>query len=197
MTILAERPTTWTLVEQAQAGDMAAFAQLYDTYYDTVIRFIRARVDSLPTAQDLAGDVFVRALRSIGTVEWQGRDLGAWLMTIARNVVFDELKCGRVRTTFPAGCLTDDDDLPRHQQPTGGDEQFDAVVDADRYATIRRAVSCLRGEQRQCVELRFFEGLSLVETAAVMGKNVNAVKALQFRAISTLRRLLAGLAVTG
>ncbi|MGW4874337.1 sigma factor, partial [Streptomyces chartreusis] len=75
------------LVERAQAGEADAFGRLYDQYSDTVYRYIYYRVGGKATAEDLTSETFLRALRRIGTFTWQGRDFGAWLVTIARNLV--------------------------------------------------------------------------------------------------------------
>ncbi len=81
------------LVERAQAGEAEAFGRLYDQYSDTVYRYIYYRVGGKATAEDLTSETFLRALRRISTFTWQGRDFGAWLVTIARNLVADH--CSR------------------------------------------------------------------------------------------------------
>src|SRR6185436_8708591 len=73
------------LVARVQAGDTSAFDGIYRRYYDPVFRFIWFRVTSRAVAEDLTSEVFLRALKRIGSFTWQGRDLGAWLITIARN----------------------------------------------------------------------------------------------------------------
>src|SRR5262249_58120274 len=92
----------WALVERAQQGDTEAFGLIYDRYVDTVFRFIYFRVGSRPLAEDLTSDTFLRALKRISSFAWQGRDLGAWLVTIARNLVADPFKAGRYRLAGPA-----------------------------------------------------------------------------------------------
>jgi len=70
---------------------------LYDHYHVSVYRFVYYRVGSVQLAEDLTGDTFFRALRSMNGFRWQGRDFGAWLMTIARNLTTDHFKAGRTR----------------------------------------------------------------------------------------------------
>src|SRR5262245_40612431 len=93
----------WALIERAQAGDGAAFGLLYDRYFDTVFRFVYFRVGNRQLAEDLTADTFLRALKRIGSFTWQGRDLGAWLVTIARNLVADHFKSGRYRLEGTTG----------------------------------------------------------------------------------------------
>ena len=85
------------LVDLARGGDTEAFGQLYDHYQPSVYRFVYYRVGSVTLAEDLTSETFFRALRSMGSFRWQGKDFGAWLMTIARNLTADHFKAGRTR----------------------------------------------------------------------------------------------------
>jgi RNA polymerase sigma-70 factor (ECF subfamily) len=187
-------PDVWTLVERAQAGDSDAFAQIYHRYLDTVFRFVYFRVGNRQVAEDLTAETFLRALRRIGSVTWQGRDLGAWLVTIARNLVADYFKSGRYRFEVTTGDVHDGDATGRggvdtpERGPEGSPEA--AVVDHINNVALLSAVQRLNPEQRECIVLRFLQGFSVAETAQVMGKNEGAIKALQYRAIRTLHRLL-------
>jgi len=176
----------WALVERAQAGDAEAFGRIYDRYLDTVFRFIYFRVGSRPLAEDLTADTFLRALKRIGSFTWQGRDLGAWLVTIARNLVADHFKSGRYRLEVTTGDVLDADTADRG--PEGSPEL--AVVDHITNMALLTAVRQLNPEQQECIVLRFLQGFSVAETAQAMGKNEGAIKALQYRAVRALHRLL-------
>ncbi len=176
----------WALVERAQAGEAEAFGLIYDRYLDTVFRFIYFRVGSRPLAEDLTADTFLRALKRIGSFTWQGRDLGAWLVTIARNLVADHFKSGRYRLEVTTGDVLDADQADRG--PEGSPEA--AVVDHITNVALLAAVKQLNPEQQECIVLRFLHGFSVAETAQTMGKNEGAIKALQYRAVRALHRLL-------
>jgi RNA polymerase sigma-70 factor (ECF subfamily) len=176
----------WALVERAQAGDTDAFGLIYDRYFDTVFRFIYFRVGNRPLAEDLTADTFLRALKRIGSFTWQGRDLGAWLVTIARNLVADHFKSGRYRLEVTTGDVLDADREDRG--PEGSPEV--AVVDHITNVALLTAVRQLNPEQQECIVLRFLHGFSVAETAQAMGKNEGAIKALQYRAVRALHRLL-------
>jgi RNA polymerase sigma-70 factor (ECF subfamily) len=176
----------WALVERAQAGDGVAFGLLYDRYVDTVFRFIYFRVGNRPLAEDLTADTFLRALKRINSFTWQGRDLGAWLVTIARNLVADHFKSGRYRLEVTTGDVLDADHPDRG--PEGSPEV--AVVDHITNVALLGAVRQLNPEQQECIVLRFLHGFSVAETAHAMGKNEGAIKALQYRAVRALHRLL-------
>ncbi len=171
------------LVLQAKAGDNDAFGTLYDRYLDLVYRYIYFRVGSHPLAEDLTSETFLRALRRITDFTWQGRDFGAWLVTIARNLVTDHFKSSRYRLEVTTAEVLD---VPLD----GAHIPENAVVTAIINDRVLRAVRDLNPEQQECVVLRFLHGLSLAETALIMGKKSGAIKALQFRAIRSLARAL-------
>ena len=172
------------LVQKAQGGDAEAFGVLYDRYVDQVYRYIAYRVASTQVAEDLTSETFLRALRRIESFTWQGRDVGAWFVTIARNLVADHYKSGRYRLEM----TTDDVAETGAAQVIDGPER--AVLEAMNNKVLLQAVKQLNAEQQECVVLRFLQGLSVAETAQIMGKNEGAIKALQYRAIRTLGRLL-------
>ena len=176
----------WALVERAQGGEAAAFGLIYDRYVDTVFRFVYFRVGNRQLAEDLTSDTFLRALKRIGSFTWQGRDLGAWLVTIARNLVADHFKSGRYRLEVTTGDVLDADREDRG--PEGSPEA--AVVDHITNVALLSAVKQLNPEQQECIVLRFLQGFSVAETARAMGKNEGAIKALQYRAVRALARLL-------
>ncbi|TDC63126.1 ECF subfamily RNA polymerase sigma factor, BldN family [Streptomyces hainanensis] len=170
------------LVERAQAGEAEAFGCLYDHYSDTVYRYIYYRVGGRATAEDLTSETFLRALRRIGTFTWQGRDFGAWLVTIARNLVADHFKSSRFRLEVTTGEMLDANEVERSPE--------DSVLESLANSALLEAVRKLNPQQQECVTLRFLQGLSVAETARVMGKNEGAIKTLQYRAVRTLARLL-------
>ncbi|MFJ8580403.1 ECF subfamily RNA polymerase sigma factor, BldN family [Micromonospora sp. NPDC093277] len=176
----------WALVERAQAGEAEAFGLIYDRYVDTVFRFVYFRVGNRQLAEDLTSDTFLRALKRIGSFTWQGRDLGAWLVTIARNLVADHFKSGRYRLEVTTGDVLDADREDRG--PEGSPEA--AVVEHITNVALLTAVKQLNPEQHECIVLRFLQGFSVAETARAMGKNEGAIKALQYRAVRALARLL-------
>ncbi|MGD9486237.1 ECF subfamily RNA polymerase sigma factor, BldN family [Streptomyces sp. TRM70308] len=184
----ARRPTDsdsrrmMDLVERAQEGDTDAFGQLYDQYSDTVYRYIYYRVGGRATAEDLTSETFLRALRRIGTFTWQGRDFGAWLVTIARNLVADHFKSSRFRLEVTTGEMLDANEVERSPE--------DSVLESLSKDALLAAVRRLNPQQQECVTLRFLHGLSVAETARIMGKNEGAIKTLQYRAVRTLARLL-------
>ncbi|SEO65744.1 sigma-70 family RNA polymerase sigma factor [Trujillonella endophytica] len=172
----------WGLVRDAQRGDAEAFGRLYDHYVTMVFRYLYHRVGDRTLAEDFTSETFVRALRRIDSLSFQGRDVGAWLVTIARNIVRDHVKSSRYRLEVSTADMRDAD------RATEGPE--DAVVSRLTHEQLLACVRQLGSEQQECISLRFLQGLSVAETAAVMGKKDGAIKALQHRAVRRLAALL-------
>lgn len=184
----ADALDVWSQVQKVQAGDTAAFGPIYKRYVDTVFRFVYFRCGNKPLAEDITSETFTKALRSIGSFTWQGRDFGAFLVTIARNLIADHFKSGKFRLEVTTGDVLDADREDR--SPEGSPET--AVIDSMTNRQLVAAVKELNPEQRECVVFRFFRGYSVAETAQAMDRNEGAVKALQYRATRALARLLDG-----
>ena len=145
-----------------------------------VFRFIYYRVSSQQLAEDLTSETFVRALRAIQRFNWQGKDFGAWLTTIARNLVADHFKSSRARLelvteTIPEGRAT----------VASPEEEVLALISNEM---LFEAVNSLPNEQRDCVLMRFIQGLSIAQTAAALGRSEGAIKQLQLRAVRSLAK---------
>lgn len=180
----AGEPAVIEQVRLAQEGSAHAFALLYDRYVDQVFAYVYHRVGHRQTAEDLVGDVFLRALRRITTFRWQGVDFGAWLITIARNRVHDHFKSARFRLE---STVEEVFDTPQTASP---DDPERAALAGDLARQVRAALRLLKGEQAEVLYLRFIQHLNVAETGAVMGKSDGAVKALQYRALKSLARLV-------
>jgi RNA polymerase sigma-70 factor (ECF subfamily) len=170
------------LVELARNGDKDAFGQLYDHYQPSVYRFLYYRVGSMTLAEDLTAETFFRALRSMHSFRWQGKDFGAWLMTIARNLTADHFKAGRTRLEQTT------EDMQTLDTTSEGPEI--EVLSSLTNETLLRALGELPTEQRECLIMRFLQGLSIAETAEILGRSSGAVKQLQLRGVRNLAKLI-------
>jgi RNA polymerase sigma-70 factor (ECF subfamily) len=181
--VTAARSDGWDLIEAAQAGDRDAYGQLYTRYAPGVSRFVGSRLRDRALAQDLTSETFARALRRIDSVSYQGRDAGAWFTTIARNLITDHVKSSRTQRETVTAEIDDTDN--RQESP----EQ--AVIREEAAADVRRRVGQLPTDQQECIRLRYFQELSVAQTAAAMGRNEGAIKALQHRGMLGLRASMA------
>lgn len=161
--------------------DAQVIGAVYDRYYPEVYRYVRYRLGDEHLAEDLASDVFVRLLEAAQQGRGPRSHLKGWLLATASHAVTDHL---RHRYRRPVEALSESlpDDNPSLPLEIDRREQARAV---------REAMAWLTPEQQHVLALRFGQGYSLEETATFIRKNVNAVKALQFRALAALQRMIA------
>jgi len=168
------------VIDRARNGDRAAFAELYDTHVDSVYRYLLYRVREPSDAEDLASEVFTRAFANIHRYKWQGKSFLAWLYTIARNAVTDRRRRDRPTVEIDNA----------YGLAAEGPTAHDLAVTGENIEALRGAVKHLTGEQQEVLTLRFVENLSSREVASILGKNEGAIRALQFRALGRLRKIL-------
>ena len=169
------------VVQSAKAGDDGAFEQIYEEYFDKVYRYIYVRVGNPPDAEDLTEEVFLKALQSIGSFQWRGVSIAAWLFRIAHNVVVDHLRRISKRQTMPI-----EDTVPS-VEPSPHDK---AVINITM-ERLKKALGRLTQAQQQVLSMRLAADLSIAETAKVLGKTEGAVKASQHSALVAVRRIFA------
>lgn len=171
------------LMARAQAGDAEAFGEVYDRYVDQVFRFVYRRVLDRQVAEDLTSETFLRALRNLASFRRPGGDFGAWVTTIARNLVIN-YQVSHQRREVP---------VAESRDPAPAGSAFDPVattVDRLTSAALLAGIEQLNPVQRQCIVLRYLRELSIEETAQALGRTPAAVKAIQHKALRALRGLL-------
>lgn len=177
------RAAVWDQVRAVQEGDTDAFALIYRRYAGVVYAYVHHRTRDADLAEDVTSETFLRALRRIDLVTDYGKDLRAWLFTIARNIITDLTNAWWVRSAV-----------------TGIDVEARAAVDPGPEAeVVARCTSAeiagylrrLSRAQRQCLALRFFWGFSVKQVAEAMRRTEEAVRALQYRAVRRLATMLA------
>ncbi len=169
-----------SLVQRIKKRDQDAFAEIYERYFDRIYRYIFLRVGNTQEAEDMAQQVFLKALEGIGSFKWKNIPLSAWLFRIAHNQVVDFLRKKPKKAQVP---------IEPHHLRSGDDPH---LIAEQRFET-EQLISALRElteAQREVLSLRFSSELSIAEVAKVMGKSEGAVKALQHSAIVALRRKL-------
>lgn len=160
------------------ALDPQALGALYDQYAGDVYRYVRYRLDDEHAAEDIASDVFLNLLEALRRGRGPESNVKGWLLSTASHLVTDHL-----RRTYRRPTESIHDELPDPGLTLG--DEFDR---REQTRDFRNAYARLTHEQQHVLALRFGEGYSLEETAAFLGKNTNAVKALQFRALAALQR---------
>ncbi len=170
-----------TVLGAARAGSEWAWASLYRDLAPRVLAYLRARGAVEP--EDVAGEVFLQAVRDIGRFEGNERAFRAWLLTIAHHRLLD---ASRHRARRPVDAAPDE--VLHHRAPTG-DVEEDAFRELDM-ATVRSLVGRLSPDQQSVLLLRIVGDLTVEEVARVVGKRRGAVKALQRRGLVALEREL-------
>ena len=171
-------PDTRRELEGLLRLDPQVISAVYDRYFPDIYRFVFYRLNNEQTAEDIASDVFVRLLEAVKKKRGPQTNLKAWLVSTAANVVADHL-----RKTYRRPTESLSESMPDHGSSLT--DEFDRRYQTD---SVRQAYAQLTPEQQNVLALRFGDGYSLEETATVMQKKVNAVKALQFRALAALQR---------
>jgi len=185
--ILPDFNTEDRLLADARRGDREAVVQIYDLYFTPIYQFIRLRVGDTQVAEDLAADVFMYLVRALRSAAPPRDSLRGWLFKVARNLIAGHYRAERQLNAAELDeWLADDTDL-----------ELEVLASMDAAVTIemtRAALAALAPEQQEVLILRFGQKLDLQATADIMGKSVNAIKQLQFRALASLRKRLTGLA---
>ena len=170
-------PTTGNITEKR-----TAIAKLYETHFERVTRYILLRIGDEAEAEDLASEVFLRALRAVDSYKERGAPMEAWLFKIAHNIVVDHL---RRRSRRPTAVSIDE-----AFSLAGSDNPAEEVERKQSLAEIQAALSGLSEAQRKVLALRFGAEMSAEEVATLLGKKAGAVREMQSAAVKKLRGLL-------
>lgn len=169
------------LIQRACGGDPVAVGEIYERYQPAVYSYVYYRLGHPAEAEDLTAEVFVRMVAKLHTFTDQGKPILAWLYTIAHNLVANHHR--------HSDCL---EMLPLDEAmatPQDGRLDLTGELHLSQYE-IKAAMDELTEPQRQVVWLKFIEGYSNAEVATVVGRDENAVKSLQHRALATMRRAI-------
>ena len=166
--------------EDERSSKEAALATLYDEYYGKIARYIFVRLGDRAEAENLAGEVFLKALESLDSYKEKGIPMHAWLFKIAHNLVVDYIRRAVKRKTVPIDTV---------EVVAESDPQALAETNV-QLAWLAGALGQLNPAQRQVIELRFFGGLTSEEAGRILNKSSGAVREMQSAAIKHLRKLL-------
>ncbi len=166
------------LVRRAVARDREAFAALYERYVSRVYRHLYHMVGQ--EAEDLTAETFLRAWKAIDRYEVRGVPFIYWLMRIAHNQGISYFRSHRETAPLP-------ESLP--DKSSAGDPET-ATERRLAMANVKEAISNLKGVQRQVLSLRLMEEEDYRTVAALVGRNVPAVRVIKHRGLRKIRNLL-------
>jgi len=155
-------------------------ARLYDEYYDKIARYISIRIGNQAEAEDLAGEVFLKALESLDSYQERGAPMQAWLFKIAHNLLVDYLRKVSKQKTIPIDTLEISDGVNM-------EEIVERQLQSEKLSQVMKQ---LTPAQREVIGLRFFAGLTSTEVGEILGKSSGAVREMQSAAVKSLRKLM-------
>lgn len=170
--------TEQRLVEAAKSGDPDAWEALYRDIHPRLVAYLRRRVP-FDSVDDVVNETMTRAVAGLDRYRWGSAGFGGWVFGIARRASADHYR-GIERDERSARKFRDIEESP----------PGDALDYRDEYATVRTAFEALSSSDRELLELRVIAGLSIDDTASVLGKRAGAVRTAQSRALARLRARL-------
>lgn len=171
-------------VDGVRRGDADCISAVYLEVGPGLRAFLRSEVGHGEVADDLVEHTFLELIEACGTIRGDGRSLRSWLYRAARNNLYDWRRRAARRADHElrpevAAAMEDKDPSPET-----------VATHADSLGEIREALEQLSPDQREVIELRLIAELSTSEVAAITGRTVGAVKALQHRGLNKLMRVL-------
>ena len=173
------------VVQAAGRGEHWALSELFRAYQPALLRYLRAQEPHV--ADDLASEVWIGAARGLSRFVGDETAFRSWLFTIARHqLIGHRRRLVRQRTDLVAT-----DDLDIVADLGAPDDPAAAILDRlGAQGAIDELVAGLPPEQAEAVLLRVVAGLSVAETAAIMGRPAGTVRVLCHRALRRMAEQL-------
>jgi RNA polymerase sigma-70 factor (ECF subfamily) len=151
---------------------------LYEKYYDRIVRYIFVRIGDQSEAENLAGDVFLKALKSFDSFHGNGEQIRSWLFKIAHNLMVDYVR----KASKQKFILFNDIEIP---DKSSIEETVEKKFEVEK---LSKALKQLTPAQREVIGLRYFAGLSSDEVGKILGKSSGSVRQMQWAAVEALRK---------
>ena len=172
------------LIERMMAGDEAALSTLYDRYSAMLFGMLMRILRDQQAAEEVLQDMFLQLWRNAAQFDAKRGSLPAWLMVIGRNRAISRLRGRRDREVL------EEEEGDYANTFASGQNIEDEAVRAELARNISAALEQLPAEQKQAVELAYFEGMTQSEIANRTGTPLGTVKTRVRTAMQTLRQIL-------
>ncbi len=181
-------------VEEAKKNP-AAFGVIFEAYYPAILRYALHRTGNSAAADDIASEVFFKALNKISSFKWSGVPFSAWLYRIAGNETIDYYR------RHSRGPYSYDDPDTGHEVPdkgSGSDMENELILAQDeidnnkKYMEVKEALKTLPDKYQEVLVLRFLEEKKISEIASILGKNEGTIKSLISRGVDRLKKYFDG-----
>jgi RNA polymerase sigma-70 factor (ECF subfamily) len=169
---------------RARSGDDDAFAMIYGDIQPALLRYSQAHIPRL--AEDITADVWLQVTRALDRFEGDEQEFRAWIFTIARNKIIDQVRHDARRPTVLYG---DTEEINGN-----GHVARDPAEDYEDDEATGRALALIRtlpSAQQEVILLRVVAGLDPAYVARLLGKTPGAVRVLSHRGLRRLARILA------
>jgi RNA polymerase sigma-70 factor, ECF subfamily len=163
------------LVQKAIKGDVEAYGQLYGLCLNRIYRYVFSRVKNVMQAEDITEEVFIRAWKAIKSCQGKESTFIPWLYHIAHNYLVDVWRKNSREVSYENLDLADDCDP---------EKEADNNIELQK---VLEAVKNLPEPQRRVILLKFMDEIDTDEIGRILGKRQGAVRALQMRALISLR----------
>lgn len=164
------------LVDKASEGNLEAFGELYSIYLDQIYRYVFYRVKDPMLAEDITEDAFIKAWKSVKSCKGKGKTFLSWLYRIAHNQIADHFRNSHREYVSV-------------EEEESEEMSITSEVEAKlEWQEVAKVIATLPRNQEQVITLKFIEGLSNREIGVIMGKSEGAIRVLQMRALTTVRR---------
>lgn len=180
-------PTDLQLVRRARDGDTEAFRGIVEAYSRLLWRAAWRVLGDGEAAEDAVQEAFLRAWRALDRFD-ESAELSTWLYRIVVNAAIDQRRSRRRRQPISEPLFEDFDGAPH--VPSAEPDPHRRALSREIADRTRAELDRLPAAERTAFLLRHFEGRSIAEIAAALGRGENAAKQAVFRAVRKLRRAL-------
>ncbi|MBN2045954.1 MAG: sigma-70 family RNA polymerase sigma factor [Anaerolineales bacterium] len=164
------------LISQLKQMDEVAISWVWHAYYSKLVRYAYRLTQNASLAEEVVSSVFERFLEYLHRGKGPSENIRSYLYRMTYNAVVDTSR-SKIETDPIEESVAEEKSTPE-----------EIAENSDQTTAINNALGSLTEDQRNLILLRFVEGLTMKETAAVMKKSINAIKTMQQRAVKSFRK---------
>ena len=167
------------LIKLAQKGDKNAYGKIYQFFYKRILRYCQFNLGEYQKSQDICQETFFRAWKSLpGFRLEKGGSFQAFLFRIAHNLIVDLVRKKKEIS------------IDRIKEPTQSHDLYEKIEKIDQVAKVKNALLKLKKDERQIIILRYFEEMTSLEVAQIVGKREGALRVQTHRILKKLKGIL-------
>lgn len=172
------------ILKKIKKGDKEAFGELYDFYAPKIYRFVRLKVDSQETAQDLTSEAFLKIWQHIQDQRKIRERFQSLLYKIARNLVIDFYRARSVRE------ILIEDNFEEFSKIEADNDSSKLVIRKEELKEARMALAQIHPSYQDVIVWHFIDELSITEISEILDKNEGTVRVLIHRAVKSLKKVM-------